>query len=342
MGTRAAIAFLAVSLVAAARGDEEENRRRLEAMPREQRLHLAKTLDEYDALPGPDRAAIRDLDAAVAKLHPDVQARYRLLLRHYHVWVNGLDDAQRAQLDKAPSLEAKLALVTKWRKADREADTRANRNMIFGVHLGELATLPPVEMANTIRSWQKLSDKEKAEVEKSDRIHQRLQAVRKFGLQRGVVPRPFPAAREEDLLARLAKEDRVRAVFPKQVNEIEAKAEAEKSEADPARKLADARKRLVNPLHQLAESLYFAEHPPQAVTPARLEQFEAEMPGWLRATFDSLPPDDARRRLAILYRQVYPAPEEIPPPAKPDPAAAKARPATKPGGATTPAPPASF
>jgi hypothetical protein len=97
----------------------------------------------------------------------------------------------------------------------------------------------------------------------------------------------------------------------------------------------------LNPLHQLAESRYFSEHPPQPVTPARLAQFEAEIPSWLRATFDSLPPDDARRRLAVLYRQIYPAPQEIPPAARPEPADAKARPAPKPA-ATTPAASAPF
>ena len=71
---------------AAGGADEPDNWKRLEALPREQRLQLSKTLEEeFDALPSAERSAIRELDAALAKLPPEVQARYRVVLRRYHV-----------------------------------------------------------------------------------------------------------------------------------------------------------------------------------------------------------------------------------------------------------------
>ncbi len=167
-----------------------------------------------------------------------------------------------------------------------------------------------------------------------------------------MVGRPFPVSTEDGLVAQLAKDDKVRAVFGPYVRDFESKAkpdaakpaeaEGDAVKAEATRKAAEARKRLVNPLHQLAESLYFTEHPPHSVTAAHLAQFEAEIPGWLRATFDSLPPDDARRRLTVLYRQIYPPGQEIPPPAPPDPAAAKAKPAATKPATTTPPPAALF
>jgi hypothetical protein len=76
------------------------------------------------------------------------------------------------------------------------------------------------------------------------------------------------------------------------------------------------------------------------VEPRRLERFATSLPGWFRQTFDSLPPDAARLRLALLYRLIYPR-DEMPEPAEPDEAAP-----ASPGAAETatprpsPAPPA--
>ena len=202
-----------------ASGATRRERARLEAMPREQRVQLSKTLDEYDTLPGPDRAAVRDLDAAIARLDPEVQARYRALLRHYHVWVNGLDDAQKAQLAKAPSLEAKLALVTKWRKTEREADTRAKRNMIFGVQPGELGILPPWEMADALRIWFKLDEAERREVEKHEKIRERLVRLWLYARTKNALRRPFPPRAEESLVTQLQEDELIQSAFRNWISE---------------------------------------------------------------------------------------------------------------------------
>jgi hypothetical protein len=74
--------------------------------------------------------------------------------------------------------------------------------------------------------------------------------------------------------------------------------------ADPA-KQEKARRRI-------ATSYHFLEKPPAAVNPVHLMRFEAALPPWYRGQFDHLPPEEARRRLTILYRLIYPAPAEMP------------------------------
>lgn len=329
-----AILPLALALVATAplrAADEGENRKRLEAMPRERRVHLAGVLDRFDALPAGERSAVRELDAGLAGLDPEVQARYRLLLRRYHVWVEGLDDAQKKQLASAGSVEAKLALVTKWRNAEREADTRTQKRLIFGVPPADLGTIPPFEMANALRVWRTLDAKERARVEKIDKIPARLQELVRIGRHNGVRGNPFPEAVEDALLDQLEADENVKTSFPKNLSRLE-----KSSDPDAVRKRrAEARKAPIrNPIHHLAESLYFLQHPPEPVSKAHLEQFEAEIPGWLRVFLDPLPPEDARRRLTILYRQVFPAGQEIPPPSAEGPEKSKA-----PAKPAAPAPP---
>jgi hypothetical protein len=337
MISRAVVPLALIPLLAgSSRGGEETGAwKRIESMPREQRLHLSKVLDEFDALPSQERAAIRDLDAALAKLPPEVQARYRSVLRRYHVWVGGLDDKQKEQLSQAGSVDAKLALVLKWRKEERDADTRARRNLVFGVHPGDLGTLPPVEMANALRVWRALDAKEQAEVEKIDRVPMRLNALRKLAFQKRIVGPQFPAQTEEGLVRQLEDDETFKAAFRNWLAKREKKAET-----DTPKKAGEAA-RLIDPQHQLAESLYFAQHPPSPVSPANLARFEAEIPTWLRATMDPLPPDDARRRLTVLYRQIYPSGQEIPPPAKED-AKSKAVSKPEPKPASPPAPAAPF
>lgn len=337
------IVALIAALAGPARGEDPANMnmKRLEAMPREQRLRLAKALEKFDLLPSPERAAIRDLDAALARLDPEVQARYRDVLRRYHVWFGGLDDPQKKQLADAPTIDAKLALVAKWRKAERDADTRAKKNLVFGVHPGDLGTLPPFEMANALRVWRELDAKQKAEIEKIEPIFpRRLAELTKVGIRKGIAPHRFPRTIEDRLMDRLEADDKVKAAFQKYIPKRE-------KNADPEAETKRVEARKGSPLHSLSESLYFVETPAEPVSPAHLAQFEAEFPGWLRATLDPLPPEDARRRITILYRQIYPPGKEIPPPAtgepsKAEPAKSKAEtpPATKP--ATTPAPAAPF
>jgi hypothetical protein len=72
----------------------------------------------------------------------------------------------------------------------------------------------------------------------------------------------------------------------------------------------------------------------------RLARFVAALPIWLQTCFDSLPPDEARRRLTFAYRLVFPPPEEIGAPKASAAKVSKARPTLtrKPGASAKPKP----
>ena len=153
--------------------------KRLQAMPREQRVHLADNLDRFDALSDEERESIRRFDAQIAALDPALQSRYRALLRRYHVWVSGLDDAKREELATVDSLQDKLALVTKWLKAEKQAIAASKSNFMLGIQPGDLGTFPPFEMANALRVWFKLTPTERGPIEAIPAIPRRLDALRR-------------------------------------------------------------------------------------------------------------------------------------------------------------------
>ena len=80
----------------------------------------------------------------------------------------------------------------------------------------------------------------------------------------------------------------------------------------PFLKKAEETKKQAHVKHRFVDNYYFVEHPPAKVSPDNLLQFDRALPVWLRNGFDTLPPEEARRRLTILYRLVYPAPRSMP------------------------------
>ena len=138
--SRRALPPLLLGLLIAAGPSDDANWKRLEAMPREQRVVLSRNLERYDALPPDERSAVRALDADIAKLDPLLQARYLGLLRRYHAWLSDLTDAQKAQLGQASSVDARLALVAKWRKAEQPANGGSKSPMVLGVSPGVLGS----------------------------------------------------------------------------------------------------------------------------------------------------------------------------------------------------------
>jgi hypothetical protein len=325
-------------LAAGAVADEAANWKRLETMPREQRVNLSTTLERFDTLPPDEKASIRELDAAIARLDPTVQARYRVLLGRFHVWVKGLTDAQKKQLAEVRTAGDRLVLVTKWKRAEVLADTRSKANLIFGVQPGDLGAIPPYEIANALRAWFVISDEEKKKIEKIQRLDLRISELTTLGRLHRAGMKRFPDEIEAAMFERLANDEKAKAVFPKQF--ARPKKDPATSKEEPGKALPkEHRLNDYHPVHHLTETLYFTDNPPAPVSPENLARFEAQIPTWLRASLDPLPPEVARRRLTILYRQIYPVGQEIPPPAKPDPAKVKAAPAKptppkKPGGST--------
>ena len=57
--------------------------------------------------------------------------------------------------------------------------------------------------------------------------------------------------------------------------------------------------------HRFVDNVYFAKHPPAKVKPEKLLEFDRVLPDWIRGDLDTRTPEEARRRLTVLYRLVY-------------------------------------
>ncbi len=327
------LALASVGTSVARAADESAQAVRLERMPIVHRLQLAETLNRFDALSDGEQAAVRGLDEAVSRLDPAVQARYRVVLRKYHAWIATLDDAKKTELVTAPTVDAKLALVARWKKAERATGDGVKSKLVLGVHPGDLGGMPPFEMANLMRVWFGIDDKEKARIDSMKLLSNRIDELRRIGIEKQMIFHRFPPQEEAAIVARLEANEKVKQIFPNYAKRADLPATKKKAENRPGP--------LANPLHHLAESIYFSEHPPRPVALVNLVRFEAELPRWFRGSLDPLPPEDANRRLTILYRLIYPHPEEMPPPkVKSDPS--RVVPETKPKPAATAPSPTPF
>jgi hypothetical protein len=306
------LALTALGASPASLGDEAENLRQLEAMPRERRIALSENLKRFDKLDPAERAAIRKLDAEIARNAPVEQARYRSLLRQYHLWVNGLTEEQKEQLKQAQGTEARFALARKFRIKEKQDGTPSP--IAFGVRSGDFGMRGPYEVAYLLKIWQRLTPNEKLDIERKTPRKRLIDDLKAMHKSKGVTNQPFPEAEEKHYLALLARNE----AFKKEMALPKGK-NAKDDEFVLARRMNELR---------LAEFLYFQEHKPKAVSQAHLERFSASCPNWLHDMIDPLSPDDARAYLTILYRLLYPEPGEMPAEAKP----AKSQAAPRPSG----------
>jgi len=303
------LGLAAVAGSPASLGDEAENLRQLQAMPRERRVALSENLERFDKLDPAEQAAIRKLDAEIARKPLLDQARYRAVLRRYHLWVNSLTEEEQAQLKAADGTEARFNLARKFRMREIESGTAANK--VFGIRTGDYGVNGPYEVAHLLRIWHKLTPQKKLEIERQNDRLKRLREIRSLGKEYAVPFQPFPAAEEKHYEAQLDKDD----AFKKQLGKF-AQRELPKRKADGSPKVEAP----FRPYElRFAEFLYFEDHKPAPVKQANIERFSASCPNWLHEMVDPLSPDDARAYLTILYRLLYPEPTEMPAekPAKP-------------------------
>jgi hypothetical protein len=320
------VLILLAPFAPATRAGEAENWRRLQSLPRERRVELSEALKQFDALPPDERAAIRKLDEQVSVLSTDDQARYRAVLRRYHLWVEGLPEEQRDLLSRAP-LSERMALVAKFRRAEEAAGKR-RLNTSLATQVMPCAGPAPLEAARVLHLWLALAPADRATVEKHP-PGQFGPELRKLAGKYSLKPNPvqMPADfNEEKLIQELEAELRTRGEAPVPVKFVRDAAKAKKmQERDPEKgknleHMLNTRHR-----HHLAENYYFVKHPPEKVSPDNLLRFDASMPGWIKSAYNTLPPEEARRRLAVLYRLIFPFPEEMPRP-KPPPNTPKSSP----------------
>lgn len=285
---------------------------RLRAMPREQRLQLAAQLKRFDTLTRDEQASLRDLDRRIANEPQENRESYLTVLRRYHLWVQSLPEARRNDLRAAPT-EKRLALARRIHAEQRERGGETARFFQAADLLGP----SPFLVARLIQVWFHLTPQEKAEVSRLPE-NERGPRINQFGKAlKPIAHRPGPA-KSQELYDRAVKK------YPFM------KKAAEAPNPDAFKK-------------RLAEHFSFLDTPPQKVQPDKLLGFDQALPGWVRSGIDSLPPEEARRRLTILYRLVYPDGEMGP--AKPAATASKGatpppppRPAAVPGKAAPPVP----
>lgn len=311
-------ASLAATLVLSASvpGPGDGRWERLRAMPREERVRLAGKLKAFDALSPAEQQAVRALDEALAAEPGENRSNYYAVLHRYHLWLDGLTDAQKSEL-AAHSGDARLALVTRLIRAQRGA----RRPAPFLQEIAEFGGVSPYDLADSINVWLKLTPAERAEVERQNE-NQRRTRLQLIALNKRIKSVARPKREEIDaLFERFLQKNRRPAVAKK------------------------ADEKMPKYRQHVAEYWSFMEKPPAPVKPESLQQFDRALPVWLRTGIDDAPPDEARWLLTNLYRLVFPAGTEFEPPragtaqAVPNPRAPVGAPTPARPGAPVPAVP---
>ncbi|HEU5116789.1 MAG TPA: DUF3106 domain-containing protein [Isosphaeraceae bacterium] len=296
--------LLLAPLSAVHAGELEVRQDRLQSMPREHRLALAETLKSFDALPPEERERIRTLDQKMQDLPAADRQRLYMLMRSYHDWLASLPEPTRKKIQKAPAAD-RIALINEIRTRETRSNLKRERAKP-AIQVSSLVGEMPRQIAVELRFWFSLSPEERATLLKQpSAARQRsefLVLIRKSehfkeiqGGQERQVRKEVSTLRENmknrqpELIARLRPFE-----IPK----------------NPPRDRVDSLRRAV-------ELFFLSEFEPEPVSLRNLARFEAAIPPWVRADAIALPPDAARRRLVILYRLTFPAPEELPEPAKP-------------------------
>ncbi len=340
------ISAMAMILVAAAT-EHDANWERLRSMPTEERARLLGVLRKFDLELTPEQqASARELDRRLSELSPDRRAQYEAVLRRYHNWLNGLPESRQTELAAKPPGE-RLVLVRKW-IAERPVPAGDTQELMSVVEVGELS---PFELASAFKIWQALRDDQKQRLA-GLKDHDRRTTLFNMGAR---MKNPIPRETrpddydEEKWLGKV--QDYLRNMRPilladevvkKKFEDARKKAEgleekARKKVEDAVRKFEAGHREI---LRRMAINDYVRQTRISTVDSERLARFVAALPEWLRACFDPLPPDEARRRLSFAYRLVFPSPEEIGSPRSSAAKVSKGRPSPtrKPGASAKPKP----
>ncbi len=309
-----AVATLATVLIAAV-VDGDSKWARLRSLPRAERARLTDALQKFDVLYKSDRQkAIKDLDRRINELEPAQCAHYLSVLRRYHNWLDRLPENKQT-LVKDASPGERMAIVKKLAAEYPVAPARPLRFLQF-IDVGDYS---PFELAAFYQIWKGLTPTERGQIDKmagANRVRELHRRAAKKKLPTEIKPADF---NEEQALANFKNGSELLALPQRKVLKL----------------LLDNDDGKTDVLRRQAINAYYLEPAVKsqikAVDPDNLVKFLAGFPGWLRSTFDHYPPDEATRRLTIVYRLVYPAGTEINS-VKPSSKDSKS---TKPGAATT-------
>ena len=304
-----ALAILVVPAVAAlsiGAGDvADDARARLQNTSPQQRTELADALKQFDLQLTPDQQkSIREIDQQISKLSAEDQVHYLAALRRYHNWLDSLPETVRDDLLAKPPGERMARIKTMISKYPLPRESSP-----YWMQFADVAGSPPFELAATFKIWQELTPQQRREIESLPAGAQRRSRLIEYGrdlkLFREFRPRDFHV---DDWIPKVEAKIADISAYDPELKSAVAKAEAAFKRKNEAKEQAV---RTLPPLmRRLAINLYFLEQPtPRPVDPQRLAEFFAAMPPWVRTSFDSYTADEARRRLTLVYRLLFPKDE---------------------------------
>ncbi|WP_165221245.1 hypothetical protein [Aquisphaera insulae] len=322
------IAGLGTFLAAATGADSPDgDRAPSRAMSAETYRSLSAALNRFDLrLSRAEQESIRDLDARLAGLGPDERSQFLDVMRRYHNWLAMLPDSPRQKVLDAPPSERLAVIQGLTPKYPVPSDDAP-----YWLRLSEIGGGSPTELAAASKIWNKLTPEERREVDSLPSVFGKRQRLLLFGkslkIPREIRPPNYnPQEWTPKAEARIEELRLVDGELQAPLTRAEAKGEAARTKGEAAKAVIHAQV-----LERLALNLFFlSQPPPPPVSPDRLVEFFQSLPPWIQSSFDSYSADEARRRLILVYRLVYPHPEEYHPEA----------PATGPAGKAAPSRPA--
>jgi Protein of unknown function (DUF3106) len=281
---------------------------RLQTMSPRQRTEIAEALQRFDLkVPPEEQKTIRELDERINALPPEEKVRHLAVLRRFHNWLDTLPDTVRDDLlartpdQRMPQIKTLLARYPLPRQGD---PVWKQFTELLGPSYFELAAL--------FKIWQDMTPGERAQIEKlpiAKRRAELLEHVLQKPSLRDFRPADF---RLEEWIPRVeAKIDELRQVDP-ELRTALTKAERKLEERAKEKPLAKIRARTPI-LRRLAANLYTLSQDPHPVSAEKLDAFFGAMPPWVQSSFDPYPADEARSRLTLVYRLVFPYPAEFQP-----------------------------
>ena len=307
------ISGLAIILAAAA-FDPDQGWARLRGLPIERRAKLVENLKRFDLLYSRQKQdSLRELDRKIQALPPETREHYLAVLARYHHWLSQLPESKQDELAGLPASE-RLAAVTKL-AADHPLANPATLRFLRTADIGEYS---PFELASLFKIWQALSPEKRREIERLPAVAKRHEAMFRTAEAKEIPHEIKPPELDEQLLAtrfeEFARQNRPLLLLKERLKK------KDESHVEIQREI----------LRRQAFNYYFLNHPPKAVTPERLSDFLAAFPAWLQSAFDPHSPEEAQRRLTVVYRLVFPHPLEIKAAARPTAPAVSTRPQAQP------------
>lgn len=252
-----------------------------------------------------EQRAARALDDRLRTLPEDERDDYLLVLRRYHNWLRSLPERDRDALAAMP-VDARLKRIHEL-SGKYPPPVGASHSSLDFIQTGGTGAF---EVAALCKIWLAVTPAERARIDGlavGNRKDELLKKGRELKIARELRPTDF---NEEHWIAEARakiRELRGGAAGPK---DWLSKIDGDFDQADAENPDGGPRPRAY--VHRLAVNLYVQEHKlDHPVDPTRLAQFFDAVPPWIRSTFVAYSGDDVRRRLSLLYRILYPFPEEF-------------------------------